>query len=227
MVAVICDSRGAPRGSTFFQSELTRLNDSGYHVNVMSIPGAKFERVCRKANEYVRNNQDDVTYIIAGANDITTKHGMPNTYGRKYYTFDWEQPDHFAKDVIDIITKNMDFLCSLHPTQRIILCPIVGMRLDKTTVNATQQRQDCVNIGIWKINQAIFHINRKNKTSMPWLTRTVHLSHKSNGKEVDYANWMDDGLHPNDKLLTYWADLLVKHIKAVKTKIVTKGYTPV
>ena len=227
MVAIFTDSRGAPKGSTFFQKEINRLNTTELNINVYPFSGAKLEYVCMKASNYIAKNPGDIVYIMAGINDTTTPHQPLPWQHRKTYSFDWDSSDQFDS----VMTKNFEdcirHLYHLHNGQRIITCPVVGAQLNKICTNANDERQLIMDKGIWLLNQSIYHINRYNKTSTPWLTRTVHTSHKGSGKKVNYQDWLDDGLHPTEKLQTVWAELFIKHIKSIKLKIEKNGYTPV
>ena len=144
MVAVFGDSRV----NTLFESELRRLDTSGYHVNVYSLPGARFESICIAAHNYIRCNNGDITYIMGGINDMTTPHKPYYKGGRTTYTFDWSSEDDFVYTMCDTITAMYKHLLYLHGDQRIILCPIIGSQLNRTCTNATEVRQQYMNNGI-------------------------------------------------------------------------------
>ena len=222
MVAIFGDSRI----NQLTESELRRQDTSGYHINVYPMPGARFESVCIAAHNYIRCNAGDITYITAGVNDMTNPHRPTYKGGRRTFTFDWSTEDEFVFSLCDTVTKMCQHLLYLHNDQRIILCPIIGMQLNRTCTNATEARQLIMDNGIWRINSCIHKLNIHGRTSAPWISRLVHTNRNTVGRRHAYRRFLEDGLHYTETLTTLVTLVLATHINHIKDKIASQGYKP-
>ena len=223
MVALFADSRI----NTVMEAEIRRLDISGYNINVYSMPGARIDSVCVAVHNYVSVNPGDIVYISAGINDTNTPHRPTFKGGRTTYTFDWESEDDFVFSMCDKFTYVHKHLMDYHGDQRIILCPLIGMQLNRTCTNATPARQDMMDKGVWRINSCINFLNRLAKTSTPWISRVIHTHRNTVGRRHEYAKYLRDGLHFGDTVIPMIALILSTHIAKTRDKIVQHGYKPI
>ena len=95
---------------------------------------------------------------MGGVNDLTVPQyypGMPRTF-----RFDWGSSQHLVETMGNLFDTEISKLKTRHPTAKIAVCSLVAMNLSRTVTNVTQDRQDLLNVGIWELNNRIFHLNR-------------------------------------------------------------------
>ena len=203
--AIFIDSRGR-----HLKQALDSANDPGTEIDVHFYPGTDFVKVCQHADKYIRARPQDVLYVSAGINNITYKDRETRAV-----SFNWNSGRELLDGITSMIANEIIPLRQAHVGTTIHVCAIPAMELARACDHYRDGDQAMLDAVIWDINQEIDKLNRDYGTTTPWLSRSVHASHRRRNVIIKKTNYdlLTDGLHPSTKLLEKWASILVNHIR--------------
>ena len=179
----------------------------GYTVDFQVKNGAT---LCEAKNITLRKLADSkytCVYILAGICSVTIK-----DEGCIYLPFDTKE------SLVEATTYNiMTTLKELDNsvTTPIVLCTFPGVdliKMNNKNARGHHPHQDLLNDGMLEINDYIVEANIDRGFSTPMLSAAVHRCHKKckdgSKKYRHHLCRLEDGVHPTDSTLKYWAKRL-------------------
>ena len=180
------------------------MSDTRIIYDVRFFPGATIQTLVSKAIPFLEQTQFDMTYFIAGANNLTTKHSNGQV-SPKYRE---------VGNLVEVLTDYLSWAKNtlLLYTNCVIIGHLVGVCIDaynkyKTSYTA---EQDVINSAIIHVNRAIVAINNDTGLTTPMLQDSIHALMK--GKRYHRYHKLTDGVHQDDHTTQQWANQIHKSV---------------
>ena len=173
-------------------------------TDVISISGAKIEKLNYYAESHFVHRQFDMIYFFAGVNNLSTKHKS----GKISPTF--QETANLVEVMFDKFVEAKRVLqryCT-----KVVICQLVGLKFDKyNNSNSFPNEQIVIDEGIPLLNHSINILNHETMVKSPYIMSTIHVIRKH--KRSTKYGLLPDGIHPSEDLELLWVQLILKSLE--------------
>ena len=199
-ILIVSDSRGKT-----LQSIVTPPPDCTIDFHVKN--GATLCDAKNITLQKLANSKYTCAYIMAGICSVTVKDG-------DFLFLPFDTKESLVNSTVYAIKTTLKEIDN-SVTTPVILCTFPGVdliRMNNKKARGHHPHQDMLNQGMLEINDYIVELNINRGFSTPMLSSAVHRCHKkcSDGKRKyrHHLCRLEDGVHPTDSTLKYWASRL-------------------
>ena len=202
-VLIITDSRGFA-----LRQQIDNLYLAPYNVDITVVPksGATILQAVEHAFNQVGDQTFDIIYLMAGANDLSTKHGFrdisPKFYNRYAMVNSLLQRYYRARIILDMIGT------------WVIVCDLIGINYDQYNIRYApyHTQQEELNAGIMLLNEYIKLMNYEKMLYGPYIAVYTHKQREAGNLSHRYWITTRDGIHLRTQYSVKVMDRIVKNL---------------
>ena len=185
-VLIITDSRGFA-----LRQQVDSLLLNTYNVNITVVPksGATILEAVKHAFHQAGDQVFDIIYLMAGANDLSVKHGFrdisPEYNNRYNLVGELMQKYYKARILLDMIGT------------RIVVCDLIGVNFEQYNIRYAPfyEHQIELNAGVILLNEYIRHMNNERMLYGPYIAEYTHKQRETGNLTHRYWLTTIDGIH--------------------------------